>query len=134
MANNMTDYLEIKLLDHTLGVGAFTMPTAYIALFTADPGETGDLTNEVPAAAAYARVEISTKFSAATNETSANTTEISFPQATGAWGIVTHIGIMDGTTQGAGNMLYHGQLTASKDVGNGDTFKIAVGDLSITLA
>ena len=134
MANNMTDFLEKELLDHTLGVASWTMPTVYLALFTADPGETGTLTNEVTNANAYARVEISSKFSAAANETSSNTTEIAFVQATGSWGTVTHIGLMDSGTHAAGNMIYHGQLTASKDVGNGDTFKIAVGDLSITLA
>jgi hypothetical protein len=40
--SQMTDYLEKKLLDHTLGKAAYTMPTTvYLALFTADPGDTG---------------------------------------------------------------------------------------------
>ncbi|WP_377846978.1 hypothetical protein [Bosea sp. UC22_33] len=42
MAGSASDYLEKKLLDHSLGVAAYTMPgTVYLALFTADPGEAG---------------------------------------------------------------------------------------------
>ena len=34
----MSDYLERKLLDHTLGTAAYTHPSqAYLALHTADP-------------------------------------------------------------------------------------------------
>ena len=86
MANNMTDYLEKELLDHTLNVASFTFPTLHLALFTADPTEAGVLTNEVANAGAYARVALAAKFAAATSETSANTAEIAFAQATASWG------------------------------------------------
>ena len=134
MANNMTDYLEKKLLDHTLNVASFTFPTLHLALFTADPTEAGVLTNEVANAGAYARVALAAKFTAAASETSANTAEIAFTQATASWGTVTHIGIMDGSVHGAGNMIYWGLLDASRLVDNGTTFKIPIGDLSLTLA
>jgi hypothetical protein len=38
-----TNYLEGKILDHVLGVAAYTMPTSlYLCLHTDDPGEDGD--------------------------------------------------------------------------------------------
>lgn len=62
-----------------------------------------------------------------------NTAEIAFAQAgSGGWGTVTHIGLFDAST--SGNLLFHGALTASKTVDENDTFKIAAGDLVITLA
>jgi hypothetical protein len=45
---------------------------------------------------------------------------------------VTHVAIYDAST--GGNMLAHGALTASKTVDSGDTFTIAAGALSLTLA
>lgn len=134
MANNMTNYLEKKLLDHTLNVASYAFPTLHLALFTADPTETGDLTNEVANAGAYARQALVSKFSAATTETSATTAEIAFPQATASWGTVTHIGIIDSSTYGLGNMIYYGPLDAPRLVDLGTTFKIPIGDLSLTLA
>ena len=131
---NMTDYLEKELLDHTLNVAAFAFPTLHLALFTADPTDAGVLTNEVTNAGAYARVALAAKFSAASSEVSANTAEIAFTQATVSWGTVTYIGIMDSGTHGAGNMLYWGLLDASRLVDAGTTFKIPIGDLSLTLA
>ena len=133
MANNMTDFLEKELLDHTLGVASWTMPTVYLALFTADPGETGTLTNEVTNANAYARVEITTEMGTSSGGGINNTAEIAFTQASGSWGTVTYIGIMDSGTHGAGNMIFWGLLTVSKAVDSGDTFKIAATDLSATL-
>ena len=41
---NMTNFLEKKLLDHTLGKASWTMPTTvYMGLFTSDPGEVYEL-------------------------------------------------------------------------------------------
>ena len=38
----MSNYLEEKLLDHTLGTSAYTHPsTVYLALHTADPTDAG---------------------------------------------------------------------------------------------
>ena len=44
---------------------------------------------------------------------------------------VTHIGVYDHVS--AGNLLFHGALSSSKAVDAGDTFKIAIGDLDISL-
>ena len=47
----MTDYLEAALAKHSVGLEAFTPPVSiYLALFTADPTDSGSLVNEVSAA------------------------------------------------------------------------------------
>lgn len=56
---------------------------------------------------------------------------ITFPQASGSWGTITHFGIFDAAT--SGNLLMHGALSASKTVGANDTFLFAAGDLNLRL-
>jgi hypothetical protein len=130
MANNLTDYAEKKLLDHVLGVASYAMPTLYLALFTADPTETGSLTNEV-VGNGYSRQSIA--FTATTSGTGAtsNSGNVTFPAATASWGTITHIGLMDAST--VGNMLWYGPLTTSKAVGTGDQFQMAATKLSVSL-
>lgn len=125
----LSDYLELELLDHILGVGSYTAPTPYLALFTAAPSDAGGGT-EV-SGGSYARVNISSSFSAAASGASANTSPITFPTATASWGTVTHVGIYDAST--SGNLLAWDALDASKAVGNGDVIAFAIGDLEITL-
>lgn len=128
-----SDYLENKLLDHAFGGGDFTRPaTVYLALFTAAPSDAGGGT-EV-SGNAYARVAVTnnaTNFPAASGGAKANGTAITFPQATGSWGTVTHFGIFDAAS--AGNLLGWNALTASKTIDAGDTPSYAVGSLSLTL-
>jgi len=131
MANNIAAWYEKEILDHMLGVGSFTMPTTlHIGLFKADPGETGDLTNEVTGGA-YVRQPVTFTAAAGQPAATSNNADITFPQATADWGTVTHIGIMNQTA--TGTMLWYGVLTASKTVNSGDTFKIPTADLDVTL-
>jgi hypothetical protein len=131
MANNICAWYEKEILDHMLGVGSYTMPTNInLGLFKADPGETGDLTNEVTGGA-YARQPVTFTAAAGQPAATSNAADVTFPQATADWGTVTHIGIMNATT--SGTMLWYGGLTASKTVNSGDTFKVPTGDLDVTL-
>jgi hypothetical protein len=100
----------------------------YLGLYTSDPTD-ADTGTEV-SGNAYARQAIT--FGAPSNGVSTNTAAIEFPQATGSWGTVTHIGIEDALT--SGNLLYHTPLDASKTIATGDVFRIAIGSLSVTLA
>lgn len=133
---SFSDYLETALLDQIVGKTDYTMPTAYIALCTADPTDagTGASMNEVANANNYARVSTAGgDWNAAASGSIDNANEIAFPQASGSWGTVTHFAILDSTTHGAGNMLAHGALDSSKAIGNGDTPKFAASALTITL-
>lgn len=129
----MTNYLEKRLLDHTLGKTAFSMPTVHLALFTADPGEAGALTNEV-SAGGYARRPLTASMAAAdtTAGTSSNTAAITFGPATADWGSITHVAVMDAST--GGNALLYGALAVSKVINNGDSLQVAAGQLTLTFA
>ncbi len=132
--SQMTNYLEKKLLDHTLGKAAYSMPpTAYLALFTSDPGETGSFAAEVTGGG-YARQAI-TAAMAATNATtgvSNNSNVITFGPASADWGTITHIGIIDASS--GGNMLLYGALTSARTIQNGDSLQFAASSLVVTFA
>lgn len=125
----MSDYLENEILDHILGTGAYTMPTAvYVGLST---GSFNDDNSGVElSGSGYARQSIA--FNAATSGTADNSGAVDFPAATGSWGTVSHFGLFDAST--SGNLLIHGALTASKFVDTGDILRIAAGDMDITAA
>lgn len=133
---SFADYCELKVLDHIVGKADFASVTAYVALATADPTDagTGASMSECANTNTYARVTTAAgDWDAAAAGAIANATDITFPEATGSWGTVTHFGILDSGTWGAGNLLAHGALGASKAIGSGDTPKFAAGDIDITL-
>lgn len=128
-----SDYLENEVLDHVLGKGTrdFTSPAnLYVGLWTADDGlEGGTVTSEV-SGGSYAREAVT--FGAASSGAASNSGTITFTTATGNWGTVTHVAIMDASS--GGNVLFHGAVTTSKTIETGDTFQISTGNLSISLA
>lgn len=123
-----SDYLENALVNHVLRNTALTSPTVvYVALSTTDPLDTGAGITE-PVALGYARVAV--EFDAPTNGVTQNTNVETFGPASGSWATLTHMAVFDALT--GGNMLYHGILTASKTVDDGDSIEFAAGNLSIT--
>lgn len=127
-----SNYLENKILDHVLTATAYTQPSRYIALFTASPGEAGSFTNEISTSGtAYARQAVT--FAAASSGSSATNATVTFPTATANWGTITHVAVVDGATAGAGNVLFYGAVTTSKQIDTGDTFQISSGNLTISL-
>jgi len=129
---SFSDYLENKILDHIFMKTAFSQPTnIYVALSTADPGEDGSGISE-PSGNGYARVQTSgDDWNAAANGHIDNANDITFPEATGDWGTITHFALFDAAT--GGNMLAYGSLSQSKTIGSGDTAKFKAGDLDVTL-
>lgn len=127
-----SDYLEDALLDHVLGGTTYTQPSnVYLGLWTADDGlEAGTQTSEV-SGNGYSRVAIT--FGAASDGDAANSAAITFAAASGgAWGTITHVAVMDADE--SGNVLFHGAVTTSKTIADGDQFSIAIGNLTISLA
>lgn len=134
-----SDYLELKLLDHVLGNTAYTQPSnIYLALFTADTGlEANNPTAEVTTSGtAYARQALS--FANAASGAASTDATVTFPIATASYGTVTHVAIVDhvsNTNWGTGvNVLFFGQLTASKQIDTNDQFVVSSGNLTVTLA
>lgn len=125
----MSNYLEDALINATLRNTTYTSPaTVYVGLFTTDPTDAN--TGTEVSGGSYARTAVT--FGAPSNGVTTNSAAVEFPQATGTWGTVGWIGILDAST--SGNLLYHTALDASKTIASGDIFKIAIGSLSVTLA
>lgn len=127
----LSDYSEKLILDWLMTTGSATRPTAwYIALYTAAPSDSGGGT-EV-SGSGYSRQSASFSAASSPGGTTSNSNTISFTASGGSWGTVTHIGIFDNST--GGNLIWHGGLTASKIVGDGDTLEFAIGNIDLTVA
>lgn len=125
---SISNQWEIEILDHIFNnAAAPAVVTPYISLHTADPGETG--ANEV-AGGSYARQAGSFGNAAAGAVTTTATIDFTgMPSAT-----LTHVGVWSSSTATASaNFIWGGALTASKSTNSGDTFRIATGDLDVTL-
>ena len=123
----MTTFLANEMIDHVFGAAAYSAPANITtALYTAAPSDAGGGT-EV-SGGSYARVSKTnnaTNFPAASGGSKSNGTDIDFGTATANWGIITHVGLFDGST----NLLLWGALNAARDVKNGDSFKFAATKL-----
>jgi hypothetical protein len=126
-----SDYWENKILDHIFGKGNYTPPTIYVGLSTTDPTDDGSGLTE-PSGNGYTRVQtFASDWNAASNSTLDNSSDITFTQATGNWGTITHFALLDAAT--AGNMLAYGVLSQPKSISESDTARFEAGDLDISL-
>ena len=104
--------------------------TQYLALFTADPGETASLAAEANYTG-YARVAL-TKATAWTDggSTFTNAALIQFGACTAGTSAITHFAVVD-TASGAVAMMVSGSLSATLNVSAGIQPQFAAGALSI---
>ena len=127
----LSDHAEKLLLDWMMTTGSATRPTAwYVGLFTAAPSDSGGGT-EV-SGSGYAREAVTFAAASTPGGTTSNTGDVSFTAAGGNWGTITHIGIFDASS--SGNLLWHGAMTASKIVNDGDTLQFSTGNIDLTIA
>jgi hypothetical protein len=127
----LSDYSEKLLLDWMMTTGSATRPTVwYVALYTAAPSDSGGGT-EV-SGSGYSRKSVTFSSASSPGGTTSNSNTVTFTAAGGNWGTITHCGIFDATS--SGNLLWHGALTASKTVNDGDTLQFAIGDMDLTIA
>ena len=123
----MTDYLELKVLDHVLGTTAYTMPTnTWLSLHTTTPTDSAAGT-EV-STGAYARQNID--FGAASAGVAANSNALTFTATGASWGSVTSWGIWDAVT--AGNRLIWGSFTTARTINDGESLTVAIGAITVT--
>jgi hypothetical protein len=128
---SFADYWENEILDHLFGKGNYTPPVIYVGLSTANPTDDASGLAE-PSGNSYARVATAgADWNVASNGTIDNANDITFPEASGSWGTLTHFTLLDAAS--GGNMLAHGSLSTSKSINSGDTAKFAVGDLDVSL-
>lgn len=127
----LSDYAEKLALDWMMTTGAATRPTGwYVALYTAAPSDSGGGT-EV-SGNGYSRQSVTFAAASSPGGTTDNTGAVSFTAAGGNWGTITHLGIFTAST--GGNLLWHGALSASRVVNDGDTLSFAIGAITLTLA
>lgn len=129
--------LSNKILDQILGnTGMFDPTNVFVALFTGDPGDNfAGYGNEL-SGNAYTRITVLASFACwatAASESAPNLGAITFPTATGAWGTITHGGLMStfsGTT--SADLLGYNALTSNVTIASGDIFNFAVGAFKLT--
>jgi hypothetical protein len=120
---SISNYAELKILEHTTGKTAWTMPTTvYVKLHLGDPGEAATsnaAVEDTRKSAAWATAASGAIATSATLEwTSVSTTET-----------YSHWSMWDDLT--AGNALWSGALATSAAVTAGDTFQITTLTLSL---
>ena len=121
-----SDYAEDKVNELLVGKTAFTLPTAYVALYTAAPSDSGGGT-EVSGGSYARKSTAGADWAASSGGSISNANAITFVTASGSWGTVTHFGVFDAST--SGNLLFWAALTTSKTIGSGDTASFAAGAL-----
>ena len=120
---SISNYAELKILEHTTGKTSWTMPaTVYVKLHLGDPGEAATsnaAVEDTRKSAAWATAASGAIATSATLEwTSVSTTET-----------YSHWSMWDNLT--AGNALWSGALATSAAVTAGDTFQITSLTLSL---
>jgi len=138
-SNAATTYLENKILDFLFknNSSSFATPgnSIYVGLATAvSDAEAGSLTEAT--FGSYARQQVTAAnwtltSSSADTQTIKNAANIEFPASTGTTNTVTHAFIVDAAS--SGNILFVGQLDASKTIATGDVFRINTNNLTIEL-
>lgn len=108
------------------------LPTEYyIGVATSAPE--GDTCDSEPSSTGtgYARVKLNGLLSEPTQGVIKNTKAITFGESLKEWGTVTHYVVYDAATDG--NLLFWGELTASRHVEPNTVITIKIGDLSLSL-
>ena len=123
----MSDYLENELLDHALGTGSLTMPSAtYVKLHTGAPGGAGTAN----ASAETTRVDVN--WTAASGGVATLSADATWAAWDAGSETISHISIWDAAT--SGNCLFTGALSASRAVVDGDDFVLKATTTTVTFA
>lgn len=135
MAGSFTDFWENEILDHLFSAATYTAPaTIHFWASTTSPGDTGGSKTE-PSGNGYTRAAVTnnaTNFPAASGGAKANGTAIVWPEATGSWGSISHLGGSDAGA--AGNNLFHGDITGGAvAIAANQILRIPIGDFDVTL-
>ena len=131
---SLTNYSENAWLNHLFGSAHSPAAAVYLALATGDPGEaaTGASMSECANVNNYARKAIT--FDAAAIRKIVQAATVTFNQASGAWGVVTHWAIVDSITHGAGNALAYGAFTSSFSPVSGNTPSVADEEVEVEIS
>lgn len=127
VSGGFSNYLVLKMLDHTFMVSAYIQPTLYIGFSGSDPDDVGNITE--PSGNNYARAA-GGAWDAATSGTTQNTDTITFNVPSGYWITSVYTVVFDALT--GGNYLARGDIYGF-GAGLGDKISFPAGDFNITL-
>ncbi len=128
--SELSDYAEKEILDWLMTGSSVTRPTSWhVALFTTAPSDAGGGT-EV-SGNGYSRQSVTFSDANSPAGTTSNSNAQSFTASGGNWGTITHMGVFDASS--GGNLLWHGALSNSRIVNDGDTLTFSIGNIDLTL-
>lgn len=135
MAGRLSDTVVHSILDHWFRGTAPTVPgTYYVGLSVTTPTNAGTNITE-PSGNAYARVAVTnntTNWPVAATRSKKNAVAITFPEATGPWGEVTHYVIYKhATSTSASDFIGWGNLDTAQTVSTGGVVQFPVNALTI---
>ena len=113
--------------------------TRYLALFTAVTGlaDNSLATSAEVNTGGYSRLQVEgatgRTFSTSAALAASNQQDWLFATATGSWGTITHIALVDSSTILGGNVVAWGVLQTARPISNGDTFRVLTGDLDVLI-
>jgi len=135
MASGFSVMWGNKINDKVWRATDFTPATSYwIALFINATAGTYLRANDIASAqevagGSYARVEVrgstGNTWGVSSGGLSVQSNDITFPAATGNWGSIISVAVMDAST--AGNVVLYGDLPVPKPVSTPDIFKVPAG-------
>lgn len=128
LAQRVSNHLKKRALDWLMTTAAVARPSAwYLALYSTAPNDNGGGVEVT--GSGYARQPVT--FGAPADGVSISTNQQSFG-ATSDWDVVTAAGIFDAAS--GGNLLWHGPLSGTRQIGNGDSLPFPAGAVSVSLA
>ena len=128
-----SDDLENFTLNHIFNFEAMrTVTQMFLGAFTADPGETGSLTDEIQNGSNYARPTLTRLMSAASVGAITLATECAFNVASNTWGTVIWLGVIDSHILATGRMYLRTSMTSPLFVDSGKQLKFAPSNLVFT--
>lgn len=123
---SISNYAELKILDHITGRAAWTMPSGlYIRLHTGDAGEDGTANVFTDST----RKLLAWGSAAAAGAIAATGSPVCQWSPITASGVVTHWSIWDAST--GGNCIWTGALAASKTLTSGNVFQLDAASLTL---
>lgn len=129
------DYLEQEVMEHVFkNTAIFSTPASIdVHLHTSATSDANSTGTDVSGGSYAAENVAAAGWDApgSTGGATANSGDVDFGTATANWGTVSHTSL---TLPSASSRLFHGALTSSKTVNNGDSFKFPTGDLDVSFA
>jgi hypothetical protein len=133
MASGTGIYLAAKLLNQIFNATAYVFATSIDLVLYTTGGVTSAAAGTLVTGTGYSALQVTaaTSYFASTATNSiTNTPTLSFGPAGGAWTVAVTLGIFEhGSTT---NLLFYGDLAATKTLSSGDVFQFTGTNLTIT--